>query len=136
MKAKALIEVMVDASVSGMESAAKQYVSDGTVSLEKTSYGALIGGFSSVVGQGTKHIIRESTRGQYDLKVMGRELDRLERIAGNNPRPSRQANVEQMKTRVVDYGNKEKQIGKDLTAVILNIMESIYEEERPKDRLD
>ena len=132
-KTKALIEVMVDASVSGMESAAKQYVSKGTITFEETAFDVVIGTIASGVSQDVKYITRESTRGQYDLKVMGRQLDRLERIAGDNPRPSRQANVEQMNTRVVDYGNKEKQTGKGLTTAILTIMEHIYEEDNSKD---
>ena len=122
-------EVLTEAAVSGFESATKQLVSTGTVSLEQTAIDATVGAAASGAGKYAKNSKRVSTSGRNELNVLERQLDHAERVAGNNPRPSRQAKVEAAKTKVENYGNIDKDKAEAGTSFMLSVVETIYEED-------
>ena len=118
--------------ISGAESAAKQFVSDGHISVKETLTDAAIGGGSSLAGSGAKAVKRTSEQGRKELKVLNRQLDRAERLArGNNPRASRQTKVEKAKKDVKNYGDKvKKATSSAMDFTISNLEEYMHYEER------
>jgi RHS repeat-associated protein len=121
-------EVLTEATVSGVESAAKQYTSDRTLSLEETAKDATIGAMSSGAGQIAKHIKRVSGSGE--LKVLERHYDRVDRVAGKNPRPSRQAKVDQARTAVNNYGDGAKEGAKAITTYLPKTVDAFHENKK------
>ena len=119
-------EVAAETVVSGTESAAKQYASDGTVSFKQVTFDATTGAISSSVGQVAKHI--KQIQGDSEYRVLKRQLDHAERVAGNNPRPSRQEKVNTARSKVEDYGNNDRDKANTLTIFLIEASKSIYEE--------
>ena len=118
-------EAMTEAAVSGAESALKQLSTDGSVSVEQTVYDAGVGAIATGAGQFVKKVKQSS--GSVEFKRLKRELDHAERVAGNNPRPSRQARVDEAKRSVENYGNIPNEIPK----YFIGIYESVeYEKNK------
>lgn len=124
--AVAITEVFTEAAVSGVESAMKQFTSDGTVSFEKTALDATIGAVASGFGQVGKS--SKQTNGGSEFKALENQLDRLERVAGDNPRASRQAKVNDVRRNVDNYGDNEKEKVNAITTFILTWGENYYED--------
>ena len=124
--AVAITEVFTEAAVSGVESAMKQFTSDGTVSFEKTALDATIGAVASGFGQVGKS--SKQTNGGSEFKALENQLDRLERVAGDNPRASRQAKVNDVRRSVDNYGDNEKEKVNAITTFILTWGENYYED--------
>lgn len=102
-------EALTEATVSSAESVVRQYTYNGSVSLEETLTDATIGAGSSLFGSGAKAAKHASSRGKQELKTLMNQHDRAERVArGNNPKASRQAEVEKAKNRVETYGDERK----------------------------
>ena len=121
------VEATTEAFVSGAESAAKQYVSDGSVSVKETLTDAVIGGVASAAGSSAKAGQRASAKGKEELRVLEDQLDHAERVArGNNPRASRQAAVDKAKANVENYGDKEKEATSNILNFGLSTAEGYY----------
>lgn len=102
-------EAITGATVSGAESFVRQYTYDESVSFEETLTDAAIGAGSSLFGSGAKAAKQASSRGKQELRTLENQLDRAERVArGNNPKASRQVEVEKAKKRVETFGDKRK----------------------------
>ena len=126
-------EALTEAAVSGAESIVKQYASEGSVSFEETLTDAAIGGGSSLFGSAAKSAKQASSRGKRELRTLENRLDRAERIArGNNPKASRQAEVEKAKNKIETYGDKRKSEVSAATDFILSVFEDslLYNEGR------
>ena len=124
--AVAIAETITEAAVSGAESAMKQLTSDGTVSFEKTAVDATIGAVASGFGQAGKSAKRAKSGSEF--KALENQLDRLERVAGDNPRASRQAKVNDARRKVDNYGDNEKEKVDAITTFILTWGENYYED--------
>lgn len=83
-------ESVIDATAS----VTNQLVKDGKVDLTNTAIDVTVGKVvGKKVGEITENAAKQSPKG----KVLSRQLDRAERVAGSNPRPSRAQKVEQAK---------------------------------------
>ena len=83
-------ESVIDAAAS----VTNQLVKDGEVDLVNTAIDVTVG---KVVGKKVGEMAESSAKQSPKGKVLSNQLDRAERVAGNNPRPSRAQKVEQAK---------------------------------------
>lgn len=112
-------ETLTDVFVSGAESTLKQLSDSGSVNIRETATDAAFGAIVSGAGQSAKAIIR--TNGGEDLKLLERQLDRAERVAGDHPRASRQVKVNEAKSKIDSYGNKEQEKVRIITGFTLEV---------------
>lgn len=83
-------ETLIDAAAS----VTNQLVTDGEVDLTNTVIDVTVG---KVVGKKVGEVVENAAKQSPTGKVLTNQLDRAERVAGSNPRPSRAQNVEQAK---------------------------------------
>lgn len=118
-------EIITDAAVSGGESAAKQYVATGEVSVKETALDATIGFAASSFGQLGKRA--KEINGADELKTLNRQLNRAERVArGSAVRPPRVEKVVKAKNDVEHFGDAEKKAAKTFTSFSLQVINNTY----------
>ena len=83
-------ETVIDATAS----VTNQLVKDGKVDLTNTAIDVTVG---KVVGKKVGEVVENAAKQSPTGKVLTNQVDRAERVAGSNPRPSRAQNVAQAK---------------------------------------
>ena len=101
--ALSVVEASSEAVASGVESVAKQFVSEGTVSLKEAAFDAGIGAIASGAGSVGKEAML--SRGSGKLKVLENNLDRAQRLATPGARAARHDAVKKLTNSIETYGD-------------------------------
>lgn len=88
---------------------------------------ASAGAVTSGLGQAMKAV--KQANGGRELNALKRQLDRAERVAGENPRSSRATRVSTTKNMVESYGNAAQSSVKASTAFVLGVVKGYYEKD-------
>lgn len=111
-------ESVIDAAAS----VTHQLVKDGEVDLVNTAIDVTVG---KVVGKKVGEMAENAAKQSPQGKVLSRQLDRAERVAGDNPRPSRAHKVEQAKkAQAVHTANRTTATTVSSTGVVSGVIEN------------
>lgn len=111
-------ESVIDAAAS----VTNQLVKDGKVDLVNTAIDVTVG---KVVGKKVGEAVENAAKQSLQGKALSRQLDRAERIAGDNPRPSRAQKVEQAKkAQAVHTANRTTATTVSSTGVVSGVIEN------------
>ena len=130
--AMAAIKAGTEASVSAAESTVQQLASDGQVSVSKVAGDAAIGAFSSGRGQLKKQSVQNSN----GANLLRKDLDHVKRVAGNNPKPSRQAKISTLQNKIETYGDGREAAVRNLSEYTIKLFKNSITEERDESKID
>jgi hypothetical protein len=99
-EAGVVTKLLVEVAHNAAASTANQVVKDGNVNIKDVAVDAVVG---TAVGKGVGKAVENATVKTSEMKVLSKQLDRNQRVAGNNPRPSRAVKVEQAQKKITNY---------------------------------
>lgn len=99
-EASIVTKLLVEVAHNAAASTANQVVTNGNVNVKDVAVDAVVG---TAVGQGVGKVVENATLKTSEIKTLNKQLDRNQRVAGTNPRPSRAAKVEQTQKKISNY---------------------------------